>query len=116
MSTATETYLAELSQRHITFHDSSKEEKVTLARLVMEAVIRSDWDTVDNWPDESMKTQKISSIDNIYNSLCSLDVLLLGSILQEFFATVIKSNDNDEKTRLPIKQIGNNTSNEHKEL
>lgn len=108
MSTATETYLAELSQRQITFHDSSKEEKVTLARLVMEAVIRSDWDTVDNWPDESMKTQKISSIDNIYDSLCSLDVLLLGSILQEFFATVIKSNDNDEKTRLPIKQIGNN--------
>ena len=65
MMSAAEKYLNELSRRHVTFHDSSREEKVSLAKLVLEAVVKSDWDTVDNWLDECMKTQKISSDDDM---------------------------------------------------
>ena len=65
MSIHTEAYLAELSQRHQTFHDADEKEKASLAKSVLEAVIKSDWDTVDNWVGESMKTQKISSADGV---------------------------------------------------
>ena len=102
-----EAYLAELSQRHNTFHDSSKEERIALAKSVLEALVKSDWDTVDNWVDEGVKTQKISSDDKEYDSLCSINVLLLGSILKDFLVTFIKCNE-EEMPKLPTKEVGGN--------
>ena len=102
-----EAYLVELSQRHNTFHDSSKEERIALAKSVLDALVKSDWDTVDNWVDESIKTQKISSDDKEYDSLCSINVLLLGSILKDFLVTFTKCNE-DEVPKLPTKEVGGN--------
>ena len=107
MMSAAEKYLNELSRRHVTFHDSSREEKVSLAKLVLEAVVKSDWDTVDNWLYECMKTQKISSDDDIYDSLCALDVLLLGSVVKELMVTLTKSEDTND-SKLSMKQVGKN--------
>ena len=115
MSIQTEAYLAELSQRHQTFHDADEKEKASLAKSVLEAVVKSDWDTVDNWVGESMKTQKISSADGVYESACALEVLLLGSVLKEFLTNVAKSsesddddddNDNDDDSKWPKRQVG----------
>ena len=113
MSIHTEAYLAELSQRHQTFHDADEKEKASLAKSVLEAVVKSDWDTVDNWVGESMKTQKISSADGVYESACALEVLLLGSVLKEFLTNVAKSSesdddddDNDDDSKWPKRQVG----------
>ena len=109
--------IAELSRRHESFHSSSKDDRISLAKSVLKALKSSNWDTAGDWVDECMRTQKLSPKDDVYGQLSAMEVLLLGSVTHNFLTTFIDSKSvsflpkmTDSYTVYGPKPIGPSTS------